>query len=235
MKESDGPSAGFDCPSGAYSAGHLIAEHKKLYRRQIRCMRRELSDRTLNAWDEQLLTQLITVIDDIAHSSQLIHDEPLVIATYLPVANEPGAHTPSGFIPSLLSALDDRIPCSIVIPRVEQLRRLSWHPWSPNNLVTTAFGIREPDERSTPIPFDTVDIAIVPALAYDIAGYRLGQGGGYYDCTLASRQSSRHSSPLHTIGLVHPHEILPTVPHDDWDVRLATVVTALGRHHVPRR
>ncbi|MDU6480300.1 MAG: 5-formyltetrahydrofolate cyclo-ligase, partial [Corynebacterium kroppenstedtii] len=157
---------------------------------------------------------------------QRTDDEPLVIATYLPVANEPGAHTPDGFIPSLLSALDERIPCRAVIPRVEDKRQLSWHPWSPDSLVTTSFGIREPDKRSTPAPFDNVDIAIVPALAYDLAGYRLGQGGGYYDRALAARQSSF----FHAIGLVHPHEILPTVPHDDWDVQLTTVVTALGRH-----
>lgn len=171
-------------------------------------MRRELSEATLRAWDEQLVAQLITAIDDIAATLQRTDDEPLVIATYLPVANEPGAHTPGGFIPSLLSALDKRIPCRVVIPRVEDKRQLSWHPWSPENLVTTSFGIREPDERSTPIPLDTVDLAIVPALAYDVAGYRLGQGGGYYDCTLAdrrsSRQSSGQSSTFHTIGWFTP-------------------------------
>ena len=230
MQQSDGL-------CGSDSAGNSIAEHKQAYRRRIRRMRRELPDATLRAWDEQLVAQLITAIDDIAATLQRTDDEPLVIATYLPVANEPGAHTPGGFIPSLLSALDKRIPCRVVIPRVEDKRQLSWHPWSPENLVTTSFGIREPDERSTPIPLDTVDLAIVPALAYDVAGYRLGQGGGYYDCTLAdrrsSRQSSGQSSTFHTIGLVHPHEILPAVPHDDWDVQLTTVVTTLGRHRFP--
>ena len=107
-------------------------------------MRRELPDATLRAWDEQLVAQLITAIDDIAATLQRTDDEPLVIATYLPVGNEPGAHTPGGFIPSLLAALDERIPCRIVIPRVEDKRQLSWHPWSPDNLVTTSFGIREP-------------------------------------------------------------------------------------------
>lgn len=229
MQESDSPSPGYGGPSGGYSTGNLIADHKKAYRRRIRRMRRELSGTTLRAWDEQLLAQLITTIDDIAATSQHTRDDPLVIATYLPVANEPGAHTLGGFIPSLLSAMDDRIPCRIVIPRVEDLRQLSWHLWSPDNLVTTSFGIREPDEGAIPIPFDTVDIAIIPALAYDTAGYRLGQGGGYYDCALTDRQSPL----LHTIGLVHPHEILPAVPHEDWDAQLTTVVTALGRHHLP--
>ncbi|HJD68196.1 MAG TPA: 5-formyltetrahydrofolate cyclo-ligase [Corynebacterium kroppenstedtii] len=237
MQQSDGPSGGYDGAFGSHSAGNSIAEHKKAYRRRIRRMRRELPDATLRAWDEQLVAQLITAIDDIAATLQRTDDEPLVIATYLPVGNEPGAHTPGGFIPSLLAALDERIPCRIVIPRVEDKRQLSWHPWSPDSLVTTSFGIREPDERSTPIPFDTVDLAIVPALAYDVAGYRLGQGGGYYDCALAARRSSRQSSgqssTFRTIGLVHPHEILPAVTHDDWDVQLTTVVTPLGRHRFP--
>ena len=82
MQQSDGPSGGYDGASGGYSAGNSIADHKKASRRRIRRMRRELSDATLRAWDEQLVAQLITAIDDIAATLQLTDDEPLLRGTH---------------------------------------------------------------------------------------------------------------------------------------------------------
>ncbi|MDU6479695.1 MAG: hypothetical protein E6534_07670, partial [Corynebacterium kroppenstedtii] len=70
MQQSDGASGGYDGAFGSHSAGNSIADHKKGYRRRIRRMRRELSDATLRAWDEQLVAQLVTAIDDIATTLQ---------------------------------------------------------------------------------------------------------------------------------------------------------------------
>ncbi|MEJ4112636.1 5-formyltetrahydrofolate cyclo-ligase [Corynebacterium kroppenstedtii] len=209
-----------------------VADQKQNYRSQLRRQRRNLPENTLTTWDQQLITEIVTAMWRHAQASHSDSNSshPLSIAAYVPINNEPGAHTPHGFIPQLLSALHDHVHSQIVIPRREPARKLSWHPWNPRALTTTSFGLIEPDEHSTPIPFETVTIALVPALAYDTRGHRLGQGGGFYDRALAPQH---RATPLHTIGIVHPHEILPTVPHEYWDAQINTVVTASGCHELP--
>jgi 5-formyltetrahydrofolate cyclo-ligase len=65
----------------------------------------------------------------------------------------------------------------------------------------------------------TIDLIVVPALRIDRKGYRLGQGGGYYDRALA--QISAFS-----IGLIHPDEISSEdLPREDWDIPLSAAAT----------
>ena len=67
-----------------------------------------------------------------------------------------------------------------------------------------------------------VPTILVPALAIDPHGYRLGRGGGHYDRTLAlvHRMSARPT----LIGVVFDEELLPFVPHDDLDVPVHRVI-----------
>lgn len=77
-------------------------------------------------------------------------------------------------------------------------------------LVPGAFGIPEPGEDCPALEPGRLDLLLVPALCYDRAGYRLGQGGGYYD-----RYLPRTSAM--TVGLCRDAlllEAVPTAPHD---------------------
>jgi 5-formyltetrahydrofolate cyclo-ligase len=66
---------------------------------------------------------------------------------------------------------------------------------------------------------EKVEVIIVPALRIDRKGYRLGQGGGYYDRALT--QISAFS-----IGLIHPDEISSEdLPREDWDIPLSAAAT----------
>ena len=81
-----------------------------------------------------------------------------------------------------------------------------------------AFGIREP--VGEPWPIDGIDLIVVPALAYDRRGNRLGKGGGFYDRFLAL--PSRRGVPC---GLGFDEQLLDEVPTDDHDHPIDMVVT----------
>ncbi len=91
--------------------------------------------------------------------------------------------------------------------------------WTPG-----PYGIREPlagdGDRGVRAGFDLV---VVPGLAFDAAGRRLGQGYGYYDRFLASLGGTSLS-----VGLAFSWQIVPEVPVDAWDVPVDAVVTEDG-------
>jgi len=79
------------------------------------------------------------------------------------------------------------------------------------------WGILEPNEQR-PASLDSVDLMIVPGLAFDDLGNRLGYGAGYYD-----RIISRYNGP--TIALAFEVQIVPRVPVTDHDFPIKLVVT----------
>ncbi len=60
-----------------------------------------------------------------------------------------------------------------------------------------------------------LDLVLLPLVAVDVKGYRLGQGGGYYDTTFASLAER----PL-LCGVGYADQLIDLVPHDDWDLQL---------------
>lgn len=84
-------------------------------------------------------------------------------------------------------------------------------------------GIGEPDGPARPL--DEVDVAVLPGIAFDLAGGRLGQGGGHYDRLLARL-------PSHTvrIGAAHSCQLVPRVPRQLHDQPVDLVVTDRGVH-----
>jgi 5-formyltetrahydrofolate cyclo-ligase len=104
-------------------------------------------------------------------------------------------------------------------------KSLSWHLWQPgNDTQTGAYSILEPLSCAPLIKASEVDLILVPAVACDIRGYRLGYGGGFYDRFLSSVEW--HSKP--TIGIVFDFAYLPQLPIDIWDIPLHGVCTETG-------
>ena len=81
---------------------------------------------------------------------------------------------------------------------------------SPEQLVPGAYGILEPPADAPVIPPDQIDFTVVPCVACDHAGRRLGQGGGYYDRFLAGYRSA--AVLVCRERLIR--EELPVEPHD---------------------
>jgi 5-formyltetrahydrofolate cyclo-ligase len=112
---------------------------------------------------------------------------------------------------------------TVTYPRcLPETREMALHAvGAPGELIPGAYGIREPDAFVCPLVHAAdVDAALVPGLAWDRAGRRLGRGAGYYD-----RLFAVPAWRAFRCGLLFAAQELPAVPADVWDVPLDAVVT----------
>ena len=97
---------------------------------------------------------------------------------------------------------------------------LSFHAWKPGDpLVVGRMSIPEPDAKAKE---RRPDLILVPLLAFDSRGYRLGYGGGYYDRYLAEHRAKRS---VRAIGIAFAGQQVDAIPEEDFDQRLDAVVT----------
>ncbi len=88
------------------------------------------------------------------------------------------------------------------------------------------FGIAEP--VCNPVNWLTawqLDLMLLPLVAFDANGNRLGMGGGFYDRSLAYRQSRAHSLKPKLIGLAHELQHEPQLAINSWDIPLDMIAT----------
>ena len=111
--------------------------------------------------------------------------------------------------------------CVPVVDRGNDELRISELPGPEIDFRLGAFGVREPAEGDlnfvTP---DKIDLVVVPGLAFDRRGGRIGYGKGYYD-----RLLSRLSSQVPRIALAFEFQVLDTVPQDENDIQVDTIIT----------
>jgi len=100
---------------------------------------------------------------------------------------------------------------------------LRFHRWQPDDaLALHAFGVEEPHPTAEIV---IPDILLVPLLAFDASGHRLGYGGGYYDRTL---EALRARKPITAIGIAYAGQEIAALPHEAHDQRLDGVLTEKG-------
>ncbi len=101
-------------------------------------------------------------------------------------------------------------------------RSLMFRSWTPDAaMIAGEFGALVPADGAWVTP----QVLIVPLLAFDRRGYRLGYGGGFYDRTL---QALRATGPVTAIGFAFAAQEVPEVPVEDTDERLDLIVTEEG-------
>lgn len=102
-------------------------------------------------------------------------------------------------------------------------RPLLLRAWAPGDaMATVVWGIEEPTADK---PALEPDVLLVPLLAFDRSGFRLGYGGGYYDRTL---RALRARKSVRAIGLAFASQEVDAVPHLAYDERLDAVLTPGG-------
>lgn len=86
------------------------------------------------------------------------------------------------------------------------------------------YSILEPINTTRRIIPENLDMVIVPLIAFDCYGHRLGTGGGYYDRTFAFLHAQTKQAPQ-MIGLGYTAQQIATLPFDPWDILLNGVLT----------
>lgn len=95
---------------------------------------------------------------------------------------------------------------------------------SEAELLLNQFGIPEPAiKRGSRRPVRALDLVLLPLVGFDVAGGRLGMGGGFYDRTFAFKRAGTYSPFL--MGLAHECQKVESLPIASWDVPLDGVVT----------
>lgn len=135
---------------------------------------------------------------------------PTMIAGYVPVGPEPGGA-------DLPEVLGDRLILPVLLPDND----LDWVRYQgPDSLRSGRRGLREPIGPRLGVDAVTeATLLIVPALAVDVSGVRMGRGGGSYDRVLA------RVGQAYSVALLHDGELLPTVPAEPHDRRVRAVIT----------
>ncbi|HRQ65813.1 MAG TPA: 5-formyltetrahydrofolate cyclo-ligase [Xanthomonadaceae bacterium] len=104
------------------------------------------------------------------------------------------------------------------------LRFRSWR--NGEALTPNRFGIPEPS-GGTEFAAQDIDVVILPLLAFDHAGNRLGSGAGYYDRTFAFRRGTDPGRPF-LLGVGYAFQLREGLPAADWDVPLDAACTDAG-------
>lgn len=139
------------------------------------------------------------------------------VAAYVSIGKEPG----TGPLLDLLVSAGKRV----ILPVLRGDNDLDWAVYDgPAGLVAAGRGLLEPvGPRLGRDAVATADVVLVPALAVDRTGMRLGRGGGSYDRVLG-----RVPVGTFVCALLYDGELVDRVPHDDHDRPVTAVVTPSG-------
>lgn len=136
------------------------------------------------------------------------------VCCYVPAGTEPGS-----------PALVDTVAAggaTVLLPVVAGARALDWAVYTgPGSLGAGLFGLREPvGPRLGAEAVGSADLVLVPALAVDHTGVRLGRGGGHYDRSLPLVRPG-----VEIVAVVRDEEFVRRLPADPHDVRVTGVIT----------
>lgn len=106
----------------------------------------------------------------------------------------------------------------IIVPRVKRGKICLYELHNPHEFEAGAFGVREPKFCMLKKDFKKIEVALIPGVAFDKTGHRIGFGGGYFDRFLKKIDCT-------TIGLAYELQIVEKVPVEKYDVAVDYIVT----------
>ena len=182
-----------------------VSEEKAKIRKEVIRRRRELYSSVLSEIDKTL-PDFVFAIDDDELKSKL--KKAKRIALYRAVNGE----VP---VDSLAKAFIAKgIKCCF--PRVTDNNEIVFYDCGINDaeFESGAYGIKEPVSSKQAVDPKSIDVVVLPAVAYNEEGTRLGMGGGYYDRFIASCGGKRP----YLLGICYEFQICSNVPSDEHDI-----------------
>ena len=154
-------------------------------------------------------------------SAQLV--ERLTQAPWFAAANAILFFAPLPEEPDIWSSLESALAEGrfVALPRFDSQAQefRAAHITNPvADISTGAFGIREPAATCPVVPLNRLDLVLVPGVAFDARGWRLGRGKGFYDRLLTQVRGK-------TCGVAFDEQIVEAIPAEPHDVRLNCILT----------
>lgn len=151
------------------------------------------------------------------HANRVLTIKPAsLVLSYLPVGGE--------ISPQHLESQFPR--ATILLPRISHYQHNTMQFFKASNrAMKNRYGIEEPVPTSTPVNTRRIDIVLVPLVAFDRNGNRLGMGGGFYDRAFSHRRSSQGLRKPLLVGLAHRCQEVNSLEPKCWDVPLDVIIT----------
>lgn len=181
-------------------------ERKAVLRRNILARRNALEIDDRLDWDQQIAAHALGL--------DIWSDGP--VSAYWPIRSEADPRP-------ILEGLGDRdIPMSLPAIVDGDLVFRSWRPWEP--VVPGGFGTLAPLASAAHV---SPRILLVPLVAFDSRGHRIGYGKGYFDRALATLTRHLGLAPV-TIGIAYGMQRVEEVPDEPHDLALDLIITEKG-------
>ena len=181
-----------------------LTETKTQLRQRYRKLRASLGEETRTRFSQSICEWL---------AQWPLFQQSDCILSYMPIQFEAD-------LTSLLTRFPEK---RWVLPRIipQENHRMVFHPYDATRLVRHPFGMAEPAADLPLVPPSEIQLVLVPGLAFDRRGWRLGYGGGYFDRFLSSFAGFRAGIVFHAL-------LLDELPHDPFDIPVQWVVTERG-------
>lgn len=188
----------------------MATTSKAALREQLLAARRHVADDVRAAEAQQLCEQL-EALESIVTSGS-------TVCAYVPVGTEPGSLE----MLNMLLRRTARVLLPVARTTADNTPLpLSWGEYRPGTLTTGRWGLLEPPQPwLPPSTLAQAGVVLVPALAVDRRGVRLGRGRGFYDRSLGGRDPRAR-----LIAVVRDAEVLDEVPADPHDIPMTHALT----------
>ncbi len=193
----------------------LIQQQKKLIRQEIRLLRKSISKKESQLAAQKLAKKL---------KADSRYRNALEIACFISFDAEINT------TPLIEMLFNDGK--KVYLPKLKPIKpnRLWFMPYQQNaKLLNNRLGIPEVDLTvNYAIAVSKLDVILMPLVAFDLQGNRLGMGGGFYDATLAHLSGLKKANLQHKplcIGIAYQQQLVNQLPTENWDIKLDGVLT----------